>query len=117
MSSKFSKLKLDWNSENYLLGSSAAANVSKKECVGGFIFSCSGRTEPFLGRSNADSSMFLENFPGVPLAGVFCGGEIGRGISILEENEGQEESKTNCCLHVYSCVYLLVSYTPVPVEH
>ena len=78
---------------------------------GGFIFACYGRGESFFGRLNVDSSPFLENFPGVPVAGMFCGGEMVRPCTTLI-NQCQEGSPVNCCLHVYSSVYLVMSHTP-----
>ncbi|KAI3737434.1 hypothetical protein L2E82_27436 [Cichorium intybus] len=84
----------------------------KKEVFGGLIFTCCGRGESFFGKPNIDSSPFLENFPGVTLAGTFCGGEIGRGDLTPYVKESQEQKSARCCLHVYSAVYLLMSYTP-----
>ncbi|KAL6181786.1 hypothetical protein ACLB2K_048435 [Fragaria x ananassa] len=101
------------------LSSSADLSVSLKnvnlgEVFGGFIFACCGRGESFFGRVNVDSSPFVENFPGVPLGGVFCGGEIGRGSSMLTK-EAQKDCK--CILHVYSTIYLVLSYTPAVLDH
>ncbi|XWS51433.1 hypothetical protein CRYUN_Cryun12cG0176200 [Craigia yunnanensis] len=70
-----------------------------------------GHGESFFGHLNVDSSPFLENFPGVPLAGIFCGGEIGRQYTSLTAHGGEEGSAL-CPLHVYSTVYLVMSYTP-----
>ncbi|XP_021616690.1 F-box/LRR-repeat protein At5g63520 isoform X1 [Manihot esculenta] len=108
-------LKVDWNSKRGLHPLSVA-NECKKECIGGFVFACRGRGESFFGRPNVDSSPILENFPGVPLAGIYCGGEIGRGISILNAHGRQEESTTRL-VHVFSTVYLVLSYTPASMEH
>ncbi|KAJ6977752.1 F-box/LRR-repeat protein [Populus alba x Populus x berolinensis] len=116
VSKNFRKLKLDWSSRN-CLQAGVSDNVCSKELVGGFVFSCCGRGESFFERCNVDSSPFLDNFPGVPMAGVFCRGEIGRGFSVLNADEGPEERTLHCCLHVYSTAYLLVSYTPAPPEH
>ncbi|KAI9384717.1 hypothetical protein POPTR_012G100500v4 [Populus trichocarpa] len=116
VSKNFRKLKLDWSSRN-CLQAGVSDNVCSKELVGGFVFSCCGRGESFFERCNVDSSPFLDNFPGVPMAGVFCRGEIGRGFSVLNADEGPEERTLHCCLHVYSTAYLLVSYTPAPAEH
>lgn len=91
-------------------------NVINKEVFGGFIFSCYGRGESFFGRRNVDSSTFTANFPRVPLAGLFCGGEIGRGPSSLT-GESKRESSAHCCLHVYSSVYLVMSCSSPCVEH
>ncbi|WCJ36281.1 F-box/LRR-repeat protein At5g63520 [Euphorbia peplus] len=109
-------LKLEWCSDKKCHHPSDHANECKRECIGGFIFSCCGRGESFFERPNVDSTPFLENFPGVPLAGMFCGGEIGRGFTILNAHENQEESSSNCCLHVFSSVYLILTYKPTPFE-
>ncbi|KAB5532159.1 hypothetical protein DKX38_018829 [Salix brachista] len=116
VSKNFRKLKLDWSSRNYIQAG-VSDNVCNQEVVGGFVFSCCGRGESFFERCNVDSSPFLDNFPGVPMAGVFCRGEIGRGFSSLNADEGPEERALHRCLHVYSTAYLLVSYTPAPPEH
>uniref|UniRef100_A0A5B7C7D5 FIST C-domain domain-containing protein n=1 Tax=Davidia involucrata TaxID=16924 RepID=A0A5B7C7D5_DAVIN len=94
----------------------SAANGDVKEVFGGIIFSCCGRGESFFGRPNVDSSPFLENFPGVPLAGTFCGGEIGRG-SLSSYSPEAQQSSVRCCVHVYSAVYLVMTYTPVLPQH
>lgn len=83
---------------------------------GGFIFACCGRGESFFEHVNVDSSPFVENFPGVPLAGIFCGGEIGRG-SLMLTGEAQKDSVRSCSLHVYSTIYLVLSYTPAALDH
>ncbi|XP_052303589.1 F-box/LRR-repeat protein At5g63520 isoform X2 [Populus trichocarpa] len=112
VSKNFRNLNLDWSSRNCLHARGVYDNVCNKELVGGFVFSCCGRGESFFERCNVDSSPFLDNFPGFPMAGIFCRGEIGRGFSVFNADEGQEERTSHCCLHVYSAVYLLVSYTP-----
>ncbi|KAF8089517.1 hypothetical protein N665_0503s0016 [Sinapis alba] len=78
---------------------------NKHEVVGGFVFADSGRGDSFFGHPNADSSPFLENFPELRFGGVFCDGEIGRGLLVEEE-----ETSSQRCLHVISSVYLIVSY-------
>ncbi|XP_024024178.1 F-box/LRR-repeat protein At5g63520 isoform X2 [Morus notabilis] len=90
-------------------------NISH-EVFGGFIFSCYGRGDTFFTREDVDSSPFVKNFPGVPFAGIFCGGEIGRSSSSLTE-EGHKENVPSCCLHVYSTVYLVMSYTSPPLGY
>ncbi|PSS07659.1 F-box/LRR-repeat protein [Actinidia chinensis var. chinensis] len=117
VSSYFRRLKQDQHDGICPDVGRAAANGSNKEIFGGIIFSCCGRGEPFFDRPNVDSSPFLENFPGVPLAGTFCCGEIGRCSSSLYNQEGQEQSAVRCCLHAYSSVYLVMSYTPALPEH
>lgn len=85
---------------------------NKQRVVGGFIFAGSGRGESFFGRPNVDSSPFLENFPELPFGGIFCDGEIGRSLFMEgEEEEEKKETYIRTCLHVYSSVYLIVSYT------
>nr|XP_028960042.1 F-box/LRR-repeat protein At5g63520-like [Malus domestica] len=83
------------------------------EVFGGFLFACCGRGEPFFGRANVDGSPFVENFSRVPLAGIFCGGEIARG-SLRLTGEAQKDSDARCTLHVYCTIYLVLSYTPAP---
>lgn len=87
------------------------AQLKHKEIIGGFIFTCCGRGAPFFGRPNIDSSPVLDNFPSIPVSGMFCGGEIGRGPSISGQSDGGQEQSF---LHVYSSVYLLLSFTPPP---
>lgn len=82
-----------------------------REVFGGLVFTCCGRGESFFGQPNVDSSPFLDNFPGVTFAGTFCGGEIGRGDVNPYIKESREQKSVWCCLHVYSAVYLLMSYT------
>jgi hypothetical protein len=114
VSKNFRNLKLDWSSSQLHAG-----GVGSKEVVGGLVFSCWGRGESFFGHSNVDSSPFLDNFPGIPMAGIFCYGEVGRGFTMLnaDDHEVQEENTSCCCLHVYSTIYVLVSYTPAPLKH
>lgn len=93
-----------------------ADNGPKKEVFGGFIFSCHLRGESYFGRPNVDSDPFSLNFPNVPLAGLFCTEEIGRDSpGSSAQREGQEPSFGRCCLHVYSTVYLVMSYVPPPL--
>lgn len=92
--------------------SSANSSVKKEEVFGGFIFSCSGRGEYFFGPLKADTSPFTKNFPGVPLAGIFCGGEIGRCSSSLSDQNPEGARPVSLCSHVFSSVYLVMTYTP-----
>ncbi|KAI3773547.1 hypothetical protein L1987_48077 [Smallanthus sonchifolius] len=55
-----------------------------REVSGGLIFTSHLRHMPLLGRPNADSSAFLENFPGVTFGGTICPEEIGRGYLIAQ---------------------------------
>ena len=115
VSEEFRNLKQAWTCKNshHLNGGDKT-----EEVFGGIIFACCGRGESFFGRANVDSSPFLENFPGVPLAGIMCGGEIGRvDLSSPNFHEGQEEeSAPRSCVHYYGTVYLVMSYTPSPLE-
>ncbi|KAF3436912.1 hypothetical protein FNV43_RR19665 [Rhamnella rubrinervis] len=97
-----------------------------RECAIGSEKSSLATTLTFyevLGHPNVDSAPFFLNFPGVPLAGVFCAGEIGRGslrLNGLEEDDDEEEEEDDsprCCLHFYGTVYLVMSYVPAPPQH
>ncbi len=48
------------------------------KAVGALIFSCLGRGENLYQVPNFDSEQFCEFFPGLPLGGFFCNGEIGQ---------------------------------------
>ncbi|XP_065860532.1 F-box/LRR-repeat protein At5g63520-like [Euphorbia lathyris] len=85
-----------------------------KKVFGGLIFSCYLRE---ISHPNVESSPFHENFPEVPLAGVFCNGEIGRGSSSSISQEDDEANSARCCLHYHSTVYLALSYTPPTSEY
>lgn len=117
VTSTLRNLKLGWDSKS-CPSTRPVSCIDKKEAFGGFIISCTGRGESFFGQHNVDSAPFLENFPGVPVAGIFCGGEIGRGYTSSSSTArgGKEEGSDCCLLHVYSTVYLVMSYTP-PSEH
>ncbi|CAL0319837.1 unnamed protein product [Lupinus luteus] len=54
-----------------LEGNSKIIGDNNIDVFRGLIFACYGRGESFFGHVNVDSSPFLENFPGVPLAGIF----------------------------------------------
>lgn len=105
------KFKLGRNSRSSENDGDNAINV-----FGGIVFACYGRGESFFGRLNADSSPFLENFPGVPLAGMFCGGEMVRPCTTMI-GLCPDAKPISCFLHVYSSVYLLMSYDPPSVDH
>lgn len=117
--------------------SSSSCRRNNKEVFGGLIFSCFSRKGILFGHDEdyVESVPFYKNFPGIPLAGVFCSGEIGRGgrftSKIIEEEEEEEEGDDNdddddededgsilgqCFLHYYSTVYLVMSYTPPPPQ-
>jgi hypothetical protein len=105
------KVKTERNSRSFEGDGDNATNV-----FGGIIFACYGRGESFFGRPNADSSPFLETFPGVPLGGVFCGGEMVRPSTNLI-GLCPDAKPISCFLHVYSTVYLVMSYDPPSVEY
>ncbi|XP_068306086.1 F-box/LRR-repeat protein At5g63520-like isoform X2 [Pyrus communis] len=104
ISSSLKKLKVNQTQKHH---------CHMSEVFGGFMFACCGRGEPFFGRANVDGSPFVENFSTVPLAGIFCGGEIARG-SLRLTGESQKDSDARCTLHVYCTIYLVLSYTPAP---
>ncbi|KAI4336339.1 hypothetical protein L6164_014877 [Bauhinia variegata] len=105
-SDKLKSIRPEKNSKDCEVDAENDVNV-----FGGLIFTCYGRGESFFGRFNVDSSPFLENFPGVPFAGIFCSGEIGRPSSNALTDQCQGQSSVSCCLHAYSSVYLVMSYT------
>ncbi|NKB65990.1 MAG: hypothetical protein GKR89_02905 [Candidatus Latescibacteria bacterium] len=45
--------------------------------AGALLFTCTGRGQGLYGRSDHDSDLFAEAVGPMPLAGFFCGGEIG----------------------------------------
>ena len=45
--------------------------------LGAFLFACLGRGEGLYGMANVDSGLGRSIFPGLPISGVFCNGEIG----------------------------------------
>ncbi|CAA0831744.1 Unknown protein [Striga hermonthica] len=85
-------------------------DCEKRRVFGGIIFSCCGRGESFFRRAGVDSTPFISNFPGVAFGGSYCAGEIGRGKSSLYGGDGD----VSCSEHVYSAVYLVMSYCPPP---
>uniref|UniRef100_A0A832M5B5 FIST C-domain domain-containing protein n=1 Tax=Oscillatoriales cyanobacterium SpSt-402 TaxID=2282168 RepID=A0A832M5B5_9CYAN len=54
-----------------------SSNPNGSTTVGALMFSCTGRGEGLYGQSNFDSQLFMEYFPGIPISGFFCNGEIG----------------------------------------
>ncbi|XP_057423920.1 F-box/LRR-repeat protein At5g63520-like isoform X4 [Lotus japonicus] len=103
-------IKMGKNSRRFMGDGDNSINV-----FGGFIFACYGRGESFFGRHDVDSSPFLENFPGVPLGGIFCCGEIVRPCTPLI-GQHQGAGPISFCLHTYGTVYLVMSYAPPSVE-
>lgn len=115
---EFEDLKADSNCT--ILGH-VGDQSDQTEVFGGFIFSCYSLGGTYFGCPNLNTAPFSLNFPNVPLAGVFCGEAIGRDSSYLS-SEGEEEDEKDpsfgrCCLHVYSTVYLAMSYVPALPEH
>uniref|UniRef100_M1C6V1 F-box family protein n=2 Tax=Solanum TaxID=4107 RepID=M1C6V1_SOLTU len=54
----------------------------------------------------------MENFPEITFSGTFSAAEIARGDLSPYGPVSEEHSSLRCCLHVYSTVYLIMSYTP-----
>lgn len=108
---KFKELKKSCDVRSSDCQTIRPANGERNKIFGAISFSCISRGKP-LGEANVASSPFLENFPDVTFAGSFCSGEICRGDSssygLLSEHSGSHR----CCLHYYSSVYLVMSYTP-----
>ncbi|KAF6148438.1 hypothetical protein GIB67_038793 [Kingdonia uniflora] len=86
-------------------------NNERKEVFGGLLFSCCGRGKSFFERENVDSSAFSENFPSIPLAGMFCCGEIGYNNFSKISTRGNKNGQS-CYMHVYAAQYLVMLYTP-----
>ncbi|KAF8036981.1 hypothetical protein BT93_B0032 [Corymbia citriodora subsp. variegata] len=112
-SASLRSLNLGCNSRNSYQAAGAAGNADKAEVFGGLMFASRERGSLFFDRPNVDSSPFVENFPGAPLAGIFCDGEIGCCSMRSDEQGSQGESSTRCCCHVYSTIYLVMSVTPI----
>ncbi|KAL0318878.1 UNVERIFIED_CONTAM: F-box/LRR-repeat protein [Sesamum angustifolium] len=108
-------LKVDFDSINNH-ASPSVAHCDKKRVFGGMIFSCCGRGDSFFGHPGIDSSPFLKNFPGVTFGGTYCAGEIGREKLSLYDQDIEEGGSVICSQHVYSAVYLVMSYCPPPLE-
>ncbi len=51
--------------------------ISEPSAVGALMFACLGRGEGLYGKPNFDSELFQRYLNYIPLAGFFCGGEIG----------------------------------------
>ncbi|CAN4089889.1 unnamed protein product [Withania somnifera] len=77
----------------------------RKSVFGGIMFACCGRGKLFL------------NFPGVTLSGTYCAGEIARTDLSSYEQGSQKDCSIRCNLHVFSTVYLVMSYTPPLSQH
>ncbi|KAJ6358672.1 hypothetical protein OIU76_000401 [Salix suchowensis] len=113
---KLLALKAELKSKNHFRLSNLADKDDKEEVLGGFIFSCYDRDQSFNEESFGDSYPFCDIFPTAPVAGLFCRGEIGRGPKSLMNEEYDDETCPRCCVHVYSTIYLVMSYLPPPLE-
>lgn len=99
------------------------------EVFGCVSFSCYRSGERFFGHPKVLTYPFWKNFPGTPLIGAYCLEEIGRETEQLvsqkdegaeskaieamgEKYDDEEECSVRCPMHVYSSVYLLMSYIP-----
>ncbi|PIN06933.1 hypothetical protein CDL12_20507 [Handroanthus impetiginosus] len=113
VSDNLRQLKLDCDCRNNHV-SDGGCFCNKRKVFGGIIFSCCGRGDSFFGHPGVDSSPFLNNFPGVSFGGTYCAGEIGRGNLKLYDQDNEEGGLIHCSQHVYSAVYLVMSYCPPP---
>lgn len=104
-------LKRDLDHQNAGRSTSNNVNSKKKSVFGCIMFSCCGRGEFFL-QPILDCSPFMENFPEITFSGTFSAAEIARGDLSPYGPVSEEHSSLRCCLHVYSTVYLIMSYTP-----
>ncbi|KAL9684301.1 hypothetical protein QQ045_021736 [Rhodiola kirilowii] len=114
VSEELRRLKHKWTCQN-CTATEANADLAKTEVCGGILFNCCGRGEWFFNKPNVDSSPLLDTFPEIPIAGLFCDGEIGRGCNSSIASKVQGDPR--CPLHVYSSVYLVISYSPVASQH
>lgn len=110
------KQDLNYQSDDHTNGNGLDMH-NKKSVFGGIMFACCGRGKLFFGEPNVDGSPFLENFPGVTFSGTYCTGEIARGDLSSYGQGSQEQNSVRCCLHVFSTVYLVMSYTPALPQH
>ncbi|MCD7448945.1 hypothetical protein HAX54_047557 [Datura stramonium] len=117
IASSFRHLKQLLNYEGDDHTNSNAIDMPKKSVFGGIMFACCGRSKLFFGEPNVDGSPFLENFPGVTVSGTYCAGEIARANLSSYEQGSQEHSSIRCNLHVFSTVYLVMSYIPPLPQH
>ncbi|MBW4595567.1 MAG: FIST C-terminal domain-containing protein [Brasilonema angustatum HA4187-MV1] len=61
----------------FLLESYYTKQVAQPSAVGALMFSCVGRGEGLYQKPNFDSELFRRYLKDIPIAGFFCGGEIG----------------------------------------
>ncbi|CAN1318231.1 F-box/LRR-repeat protein At5g63520, partial [Linum perenne] len=106
----------------------------KVQVFGGLVFSSYDRKQRFPGSECLDVSPFISNFPGVPVAGFFCIGEIARGPILpnfiqdddvdggkgkgVSFNDGNGDELSSCSargyIQYYSTVSLAMAYLPAP---
>ncbi|XP_051148175.1 F-box/LRR-repeat protein At5g63520 isoform X2 [Andrographis paniculata] len=108
-------LKQDCDSKNDHADASSS-HCGKRQVFGGMIFSCCGRGTSFFAHPGIDSSPFSTNFPGIPFGGTYCAGEIARSLfSSYSSEDDREGCLVHCNQHVFSTVYLVMSYhLPAP---
>ncbi|XP_049390521.1 F-box/LRR-repeat protein At5g63520-like isoform X3 [Solanum stenotomum] len=117
VANNFRHLKQLLNYERVDHTNSNSVAMQKKPVFGGIMFACCGRGKLFFGEPNVDGSPFLENFSGVTFSGTYCTGEIACADLSSYEQGSQEHSSIRCNLHVFSTVYLVMSYTPPSPQH
>jgi small ligand-binding sensory domain FIST len=61
----------------FLLENYQQKQALESSAVGALMFACVGRGEGLYGKPNFDSQLFSRYLQNIPLAGFFCGGEIG----------------------------------------
>lgn len=76
--------------------------------LGGLLFACNGRGQSFFGEPNVDSSAFSKFFSDVPIAGMFCLGEIGP--PAVQSWEATEGGDTTSQLNFYSSIFMAFSH-------
>ncbi|KAK7282049.1 hypothetical protein RIF29_10548 [Crotalaria pallida] len=92
----------------------AGNNGDMDGIFGGLVLCCNSHGKSYFREPNLDLSPISRNFLGVPVAGVFCRGEIGRGSSKFIIDEHREQRPPHCSRHASSAIYLVMSYHPVP---
>jgi len=88
--------------------------ATQTSILGGILFTCLGRAKDFYGKPNVTADCFQEKFPGIPLAGVFCNGEITPHTNFVEKKEEDvvEENVPNGALQSYSAVFSIFGKKP-----
>ncbi|KAI9126309.1 hypothetical protein K1719_002730 [Acacia pycnantha] len=72
--------------------------VDENECevFEGLILSSNFCREKYFGAENVDVMPFIDNFPGVEVAGSFYKGEIGRGFSSFDKKKPVRSFSSSC---------------------